>query len=142
TQCSRSRSRFPSSNTRVPRPRPLAPWRRAGPVGCIGKVTDGASDPYQTGSIALRATAERLCEPRPSRREIARPILRLATRFTRRTRMTASAIALACMVLVGALTLADGLANGIGSAADRIGSGPAAYSRGRELLASESDANV
>ena len=73
---------------------------------------------------------------------MARPILRLATRFTRRTRMTAWAIAFACMVLVGALALADGLANGVGSVADRIGSGPAAYIRGRELLASEIDANV
>ena len=73
---------------------------------------------------------------------MARPILRLATRFTRRTRMTAWAIAFACMVLVGALALADGLANGVGSVADRIGSGPAAYIRGRELLASEIDANA
>ena len=73
---------------------------------------------------------------------MARPILRLATRFTRRTRMTAWAIAFACMVLVGALTLADGLANGVGSVADRIGSGPVAYIRGRELIASEIDANV
>ena len=71
---------------------------------------------------------------------MVRPIARLATRLTRRTRATAWAIAFACMVLVGALTLADGLANGVGSVADRIGSGPAVYIRGRELLASAIDA--
>ncbi len=68
-----------------------------------------------------------------------RPILRLATRFTRRTRATAWAIAFACMVLVGALSLVDGLASGVGSVADRIGSGPAVYIRGTELLASAID---
>src|SRR6266699_7033660 len=82
--------------------------------------------------------------PRPARSapRMPRPVLRLATRLTRRTRTTAWAIAFACMVLVGTLSLADGLANGVGSVADRIGSGPAAYIRGRELLASEIDANV
>ncbi len=70
---------------------------------------------------------------------MARPILRLATRFTRRTRATAWAIAFACMVLVGALSLADGLANGIGSVSDRIGSGPAVYIQGNELLSSAID---
>jgi len=70
---------------------------------------------------------------------MARPILRLATRFTRRTRATAWAIAFACMVLVGAMSLADGLADGIGSVADRIGSGPAVYIQGNELLASAID---
>src|SRR5438477_87512 len=54
-----------------------------------------------------------------------RPVLRLATRLTRRTRTTAWAIAFACMVLVGTLSLADGFANGVGSVADRIGSGRA-----------------
>src|SRR5437667_9837134 len=68
-----------------------------------------------------------------------RPILRLATRFTRRTRATAWAIAFACMVLVGAMSLADGLANGIGSVANRIGAGPAVYIQGNELLASAID---
>ena len=68
-----------------------------------------------------------------------RPILRLATRFTRRTRATAWAIAFACMVLVGAMSLADGLANGIGSVANRIGTGPAVYVQGNELLASAID---
>ncbi|HEX9341781.1 MAG TPA: FtsX-like permease family protein [Thermoplasmata archaeon] len=72
---------------------------------------------------------------------MARPILRLATRFTRRTRATAWAIGFACMVLVGALSLVDGLASGIGSVADRIGSGPAVYIRGSELLASAIDAD-
>ncbi len=46
------------------------------------------------------------------------------------------------MVLVGALSLADGLADGVGSVADRIGSGPAVYLRGTELLASEIDPGV
>jgi hypothetical protein len=70
---------------------------------------------------------------------MGRPILRLATRFTRRTRMTAWAIAFACMVLVGALSLADGFANGIESVTGRIESGPALYIRGPELLRSEID---
>ena len=70
---------------------------------------------------------------------MARPVLRLATRFTRRTRATAWAIAFACMVLVGALSLVDGLAGGVASVADRIGSGPAVYIRGNELLASAID---
>ncbi|MCI4371658.1 MAG: FtsX-like permease family protein, partial [Thermoplasmata archaeon] len=68
--------------------------------------------------------------------ELVRPILRLATRLTPRTRATAWAIAFACMVLVSALSLADGLANGIGSVADRIGSGPAVYIEGTDLLGS------
>src|SRR5439155_1735662 len=66
--------------------------------------------------------------PRPGHPAVggrmARPILRLATRITRRTRATAVAIAFACMVLVGALSLADGLANGIASVADRIAAPP------------------
>jgi len=70
-----------------------------------------------------------------------RPVLRLATRLTRRTRTTAWAIAFACMVLVGTLSLADGFASGITSVADRIGSGPSVYIRGPELLASEIDAD-
>src|SRR2546428_13678340 len=70
---------------------------------------------------------------------MARPILRLATRFTRRTRATAWAIAFACMVLVGAMSLADRLANGVGWVANRIGSGPAVYIHGNELLASAID---
>src|SRR3989454_908963 len=70
---------------------------------------------------------------------MARPILRLATRITRRTRATAVAIAFACMVLVGALSLADGLANGIASVADRVAAGPAVYIRGDELLSSDID---
>src|SRR5205823_2898080 len=70
---------------------------------------------------------------------MGRPILRLATRFTRRTRLTAWAIAFACMVLVGALSLADGFANGIESVTGRIESGPALYIRGPELLRSEID---
>lgn len=72
---------------------------------------------------------------------MARPVLRLATRFTRRTRTTAWAIAFGCMVLVGVLSLAAGLANGINSVADRLGSGPSVYIRGHELLASAIDAD-
>src|SRR2546422_861404 len=68
-----------------------------------------------------------------------RPILRLATRFTRRTRATAWAIAFACMVLVGAISLADGYANGVGSVANGIGTGRAAYIQGNERLASAID---
>jgi hypothetical protein len=56
--------------------------------------------------------------------------------------MTAWAIAFACMVLVGTLSLADGLGNGLGSVADRIDAGPFVYIRGRELLQSEIDANA
>ena len=70
---------------------------------------------------------------------MSRPVLRLATRLTRRTRATAWAIAFACMVLVGAMSLADGLANGVGSVANRIGTGPAVYIQGNELLASAID---
>src|SRR5437879_11182561 len=70
-----------------------------------------------------------------------RPVLRLATRLTRRTRTTACAVAFACMVLVGTLSLPDGFANCVGSVADRIGSGPSVYIRGQELLASEIDAD-
>src|SRR5256712_3018391 len=70
---------------------------------------------------------------------MARPILRRATRITRRTRATAVAIAFACMVLVGALSVADGLANGIASVAERIGVGPAVYIRGDEVLSSDID---
>ncbi len=71
---------------------------------------------------------------------MARPVLRLATRFTRRTRLTAWAIALACMVLVGSLILIDGLANGVGSVADRISVGPYVYIEGEDLLESRIDA--
>src|SRR2546427_4425985 len=79
---------------------------------------------------------ERLMCETGSAAGMSRPLLRLATRLTRRTRATAWAIAFACMVLVGAMSLADGLANGVGSVANRIGSGPAAYIHGHEPLAS------
>jgi len=79
-----------------------------------------------------------LCET-GSAAGMSRPVLRLATRLTRRTRATAWAIAFACMVLVGAMSLADGLANGVGSVANRIGTGPAVYIQGNELLASAID---
>lgn len=68
--------------------------------------------------------------------------MRLATRFSRRTRFTAWAIAFSCMVLVGSLSLADGLSNGIESVSSRIQSGPALYIRGAELLRSEIDPDV
>lgn len=53
--------------------------------------------------------------------------------------MTAWAIAFACMVLVGTLSLADGLASGVASVTERIRSGPNVYIRGTELLRSEID---
>ncbi len=104
----------------------------------IGKLTDASSESYQTDTNGDEP-AERLIPGGPFVAAMARPILRLATRITRRTRATAVAIGFACMVLVGALTLADGFANGIASVADRIGSGPAVYIRGDELLSSEID---
>lgn len=67
---------------------------------------------------------------------MARPILRLATRLTRRTRTTAWAVAFACMVLVGSLALVDGLREGADTVADRFESGPAVYIRGSDLLES------
>ncbi len=73
---------------------------------------------------------------------MARPILRLATRIDRRTRWTAWAIAVACMVLVGALSLVDGLAAGVDSATARFSSGPTVYLHGTDLLASAIDENA
>ncbi|MGI0149916.1 MAG: hypothetical protein ACREDF_10350 [Thermoplasmata archaeon] len=66
---------------------------------------------------------------------MAHPVFRLATRLTRRTRMTACSIAFACMVLVGALSLADGFANEVESVTDRIPSDPSVSIQCRELLA-------
>ena len=68
-----------------------------------------------------------------------RPILRLATRLNRRTRLTAWAIALACMVLVGSLSLVEGLRSGADSVLSRIQTGPAVYIRGADLLSSRID---
>lgn len=68
-----------------------------------------------------------------------RPILRLATRIDRRTRWTAWAIAVACMVLVGALSLVDGLSAGVDTATARFASGPSVYLRGTDLLSSTID---
>lgn len=73
---------------------------------------------------------------------MVRPILRLATRLTRRTRLTAWTIAFACMVLVGSLFLVDGLANGVGSVADRIAIAPFVYQDGEDLLASRIDPSI
>ena len=70
---------------------------------------------------------------------MTRPVLRLATRITRRTRWTAWAIAFACMVLVGSLSLVNGLAVGVDSATARFSSGPTVYLRGSDLLASAID---
>lgn len=50
-------------------------------------------------------------------------------------------IALACMVLVGSLTLVGGLAVGVDSATSRFSSGPSVYLRGTNLLASAIDEN-
>ena len=73
---------------------------------------------------------------------MTRPVLRLATRINRRTRWTAWAIALACMVLVGSLSLVQGLASGVDSATARFSSGPTVYLRGSDLLASVIDENA
>ena len=73
---------------------------------------------------------------------MTRPILRLATRINRRTRWTAWGIAFACMVLVGSLSLVDGLGAGVDSATARLASGPAVYLRGNDLLTSAIDENA
>ncbi len=70
---------------------------------------------------------------------MGRPILRLATRINRRTRWTAWAIAFACMVLVGSLSLVDGLSAGVDSVTARFSNSPALYLRGSDLLASAID---
>ncbi|HII39874.1 MAG TPA: ABC transporter permease [Thermoplasmata archaeon] len=70
---------------------------------------------------------------------ILRPILRLASRLTPRTRTTAWAIALASMVLVGSLSLVDGLRAGSESVLSRIRVEPAVYIAGTDLLASRID---
>ena len=72
---------------------------------------------------------------------MGRPVLRLATRINRRTRWTAWAIAFACMVLVGSLSLVDGLSAGVDSVTARFSTGPTVYLRGDDLLASSIDSN-
>ncbi len=83
-----------------------------------------------------RLTSRRDTAPQGSMRD---PILRLAMRTTRRTRATAWGIAFACMVLVGGLSLADGLSTGVRGVASRFESGPAAYIQGDDLLMSRVD---
>ncbi len=73
---------------------------------------------------------------------MTRPVLRLATRINRRTRWTAWGIALACMVLVGSLSLVAGLSSGVDSATARFSSGPTVYLRGTDLLGSAIDENT
>ncbi len=73
---------------------------------------------------------------------MGRPVLRLATRINRRTRWTAWAIALACMVLVGSLSLVDGLGAGVDSVTARFSTGPMVYLHGTDLLASAIDENA
>ena len=73
---------------------------------------------------------------------MGRPVLRLATRVSRRTRWTAWAIALACMVLVGSLSLVDGLGAGVDSVTARFSTGPTLYLRGTDLLLSSVDVNA
>ena len=68
-----------------------------------------------------------------------RPILRLATRLNRRTRLTAWVIALACMALVGSLSLVEGLRSGADSVLSRFQTGPALYTQGDDLLSSRID---
>lgn len=70
---------------------------------------------------------------------MARPILHLAVRVNRRTRWTAWAIALACMVLVGSLSLVEGLRSGADSVLSRFRTGPVLYIRGTDLLSSRID---
>src|SRR5512136_2937935 len=70
---------------------------------------------------------------------MGRPILRLATRINRRTRWTAWAIAFACMVLVGSLSLVNGLGAGVDSVTARFSGGPTVYLRGTDLLGSAID---
>jgi hypothetical protein len=67
------------------------------------------------------------------------PVLRLAVRATRRTSTTAWGIAFAIMVLVGSLSLIDGLRDGIDSVASRLTSGLHVYIGGDELLESRID---
>gem|GEM_PF-2348233 len=71
-----------------------------------------------------------------------RPILRLATRLTSRTRWTARAIGFACAVLVGSLVLVGGLSGGIDALLVRVDTGPFAYIQGRELLETRIDPSV
>jgi FtsX-like permease family protein len=71
-----------------------------------------------------------------------RPVTRLATRVDRRTRLTAWAIAFACMVLVGSILLVGGLASGVDSVTQRFETGPHVYARGADLLGSTIDANA
>ncbi len=71
-----------------------------------------------------------------------RPIVHLATRINRRTRWTAWAVAFACMVLVGSLSLVDGLSAGVESATARFSVGPTLYLRGTDLLTSAIDENA
>ncbi len=73
---------------------------------------------------------------------MGRPVLRLATRINRRTRWTAWAIAFACMVLVGSLSLVDGLGAGVDSVTSRFATGPTVYLHGDDLLASAIDENA
>ncbi|HYM40548.1 MAG TPA: ABC transporter permease [Thermoplasmata archaeon] len=73
---------------------------------------------------------------------MGRPVLRLATRISRRTRWTAWAIAFACMVLVGSLSLADGLGAGVDAVTARFSSGATVYLRGSDLLGSAIDASA
>ena len=73
---------------------------------------------------------------------VPKPILRLATRFNRRTRWTAWAIAIACMVLVGSLGLVDGLSAGVDSVTGRFQAGPTVYVHGRDLMTSVIDPNA
>ncbi len=73
---------------------------------------------------------------------MTRPVLRLATRMSRRTRWTAGGIALACMVLVGSLSLVAGLGAGVDSVTARFSTGTTVYLRGADLLASAVDENA
>ncbi len=72
-------------------------------------------------------------------RDPVRPVVRLATRLNRRTRLTMWAIAFACMLLVASLTLVDGLSSGVDTVASRFQTKPYVYIRGSDLLSSSID---
>ena len=67
------------------------------------------------------------------------PILRLAVRATRRTSTTAWGIAFACMVLVGSISLVEGLRGGVDAVAARLTPDLHVYTAADELLDSRID---
>lgn len=70
------------------------------------------------------------------------PILRLAVRSTRRTSTTAWGIAFACMVLVGSISLVEGLRSGVDAVAGRLTPDLHVYASEDDLLASRIDQSM